>query len=107
MVILPALYTLVQRKVEDLYVSVWYFMASLFWIAVLFLVANLPGVHYGVQQATTNWWYGHNALCLWFTPVRIVAIYYFLSKIIGRPILLYYPSLLGFWSVALFDTHFV
>ncbi len=102
MVILPALYTLVQRKVEDLYVSVWYFMASLFWIAVLFLVANLPGVHYGVQQATTNWWYGHNALGLWFTPVSIGAIYYFLPKIIGRPIRSYNLSLLGFWTLAFF-----
>ncbi len=102
MIILPALFTLAKRKVDHLYVSVWYFGASLFWIAVLFLVANLPGVHYGVQQATTNWWYGHNALGLWFTPVSIGAIYYFLPKIIGRPIRSYNLSLLGFWTLAFF-----
>ncbi len=102
LVILPALFTLANRKVEHLYVSVWYFIASLFWIAVLFLVANLPGVHYGVQQATTNWWYGHNALGLWFTPVSIGAIYYFLPKIIGRPVRSYNLSLLGFWTLAFF-----
>jgi cytochrome c oxidase cbb3-type subunit 1 len=102
LVILPALFTLVNRKVEHLYVSVWYIVAALLWIALLFLVAKLPGVHTGVQQATTNWWYGHNALGLWFTPVAVGAIYYFLPKIIGRPVRSYNLSLLGFWTLAFF-----
>ena len=102
LVILPALYTLADRKVEHLYVSVWYFVASLLWIAVLFLVGNLPGVHVGVQQATTNWWFGHNVLGLWFTPVSVGAIYYFLPKVLGRPVVSYNLSLLGFWTLAFF-----
>jgi len=102
LVILPALYTLVNRKVDHLYVSVWYFVASLLWIAVLFLVGNLPGVHFGVQQATTNWWFGHNVLGLWFTPVSVGAIYYFLPKVLGRPVVSYNLSLLGFWTLAFF-----
>ena len=102
LVILPALFTLVNRKVEHLYVSVWYMVAAMLWIALLFLVAKLPGVHTGVQQATTNWWYGHNVLGLWFTPVSLGAIYYFLPKIIGRPIRSYNLSLLGFWTLAFF-----
>ena len=102
LIILSALYTLVNRRVEHLYVSVWYMIAALLWFAVLFFVANLPGVHTGVQQATTNWWYGHNALGLWFTPVSVGAIYYFLPKIIGRPVVSYNLSLLGFWTLAFF-----
>ena len=102
LVILPVLFTLVNRKVEHLYVSVWYMVAALLWIALLFLVGKLPGVHTGVQQATTNWWYGHNVLGLWFTPVSVGAIYYFLPKIIGRPIRSYNLSLLGFWTLAFF-----
>jgi cytochrome c oxidase cbb3-type subunit 1 len=102
LIILPVLFTLVNRKVEHLYVSVWYIVAALLWIALLFLVAKLPGVHTGVQQATTNWWYGHNALGLWFTPVAVGAIYYFLPKIIGRPVRSYNLSLLGFWTLAFF-----
>ena len=77
LVILPLLFTLSSRKVEHLYVSVWYIVAALLWIALLFLVGKMPGVHTGVQQATTNWWYGHNVLGLWFTPVSVGAIYYF------------------------------
>ncbi len=102
MVIATALFTLVNRRVEQLYVSVWYFIAALLWIALLYVVAKLPGVHFGVQQATTNWWFGHNALGLWFTPVAVGAVYYFLPKIIGRPVRSYNLSLLGFWTLAFF-----
>ncbi len=102
MVIATALFTLVNRRVEHLYVSVWYFVAALLWIALLYVVAKLPGVHFGVQQATTNWWFGHNALGLWFTPVAVGAVYYFLPKIIGRPVRSYNLSLLGFWTLAFF-----
>jgi cytochrome c oxidase cbb3-type subunit 1 len=102
LVIVPVLFTLVNRKVDHLYVSVWYFVAALLWIALLYLVAKLPGVHTGVQQATTNWWFGHNALGLWFTPVSVGAIYYFLPKVIGRPVRSYNLSLLGFWTLAFF-----
>ncbi|NMM10769.1 MAG: hypothetical protein HHJ16_10890 [Polaromonas sp.] len=103
LVILPVLFTLANRKVAHLYVSVWYMVAAMLWIALLFLVGKLPGVHTGVQQATTNWWYGHNVLGLWFTPVSVGAIYYFLPKIIGRPIRSYNLALLGFWTLAFFS----
>jgi cytochrome c oxidase cbb3-type subunit 1 len=102
LVILPALFTLVNRKVDHLYVSVWYMVAAMLWVALLFLVGKMPGVHTGVQQATTNWWYGHNVLGLWFTPIAVGAIYYFLPKIIGRPVRSYNLSLLGFWTLAFF-----
>lgn len=102
MIILPVLFTLVNRKAEHLYVSVWYLVAGLLWVTLLFVVAKLPGVHTGVQQATTNWWYGHNVLGLWFTPVSVGAIYYFLPKIIGRPVRSYNLSILGFWTLAFF-----
>ena len=102
MIVLSVLYTLVNRTAEHLYVSVWYMVAGVLWITLLFLVAKMPGVHTGVQQATMNWWYGHNVLGLWFTPVSVGAIYYFLPKIIGRPVRSYNLSILGFWTLAFF-----
>jgi cytochrome c oxidase cbb3-type subunit 1 len=101
-IISSVFYTLLHRKAHELYVSVWYHIAALLWIALLFTVAKLPGVHFGVQQAMTNWWYGHNVLGLWFTPVALGAIYYFLPKTIGRRVRSYNLSLLGFWTLAFF-----
>ncbi|MCZ2407578.1 MAG: cbb3-type cytochrome c oxidase subunit I [Burkholderiales bacterium] len=101
-IIVPVMYTLVNRKVESLYVTTWYHTAGLLWITLLFIVGKMPGVHFGVQQAAMNWWYGHNVLGLWFTPVAVGAIYYFLPKIIARPIRSYNLSILGFWTLAFF-----
>ncbi len=102
MVGIPMILTLRRRQVKHLYVSVWYMGAALFWFPVLYIVAKLPGVHFGVEQATMNWWFGHNVLGLFYTPLSLAAIYYFLPKIIGRPIQSYNLSLIGFWALAFF-----
>lgn len=99
---LPLVFTLQNRRVEHLYVSIWYMGAALFWFPVLFLVGNMPAIHIGVEQATMNWWYGHNVLGLFYTPMALAAVYYFLPKIIGKPIVSYNLSLLGFWGLAFF-----
>lgn len=99
---LPLIMTLVNRRVDHLYVSVWYMGAALFWLPVLFIVAKIPGLHHGVQQAAMNWWFGHNVLGLFYTPLALASVYYFLPKIIGRPIQSYNLSLLGFWGLAFF-----
>jgi cytochrome c oxidase cbb3-type subunit 1 len=65
-------------------------------------VAKIPGLHFGMEEATMNWWFGHNVLGLYYTPIALATIYYFLPKIIGRPIQSYNLSLLGFWALAFF-----
>jgi cytochrome c oxidase cbb3-type subunit 1 len=102
LIALPLVFTLVNRRVEHLYVSVWYMACALFWLPVLFVVAKMPGLHGGVQQAAMNWWFGHNVLGLFYTPLALASVYYFLPKIIGRPIQSYNLSLLGFWGLAFF-----
>lgn len=99
---LPLVFTLRRRQVHHLYVSVWYIGAALFWFPVLYIVAKVPGVHFGVEQATMNWWFGHNVLGLFYTPLSIAAVYYFVPKVIGRPVRSYNLSLLGFWTLAFF-----
>jgi cytochrome c oxidase cbb3-type subunit 1 len=99
---IPLVYTLQNRKVDHLYVSIWYMGAALFWFPILFLIGNLPAVHVGVQQAAMNWWFGHNVLGLFYTPMALASVYYFLPKIIGRPVQSYNLSLLGFWTLAFF-----
>jgi cytochrome c oxidase cbb3-type subunit 1 len=99
---IPLVLTLINRKVDHLYVSIWYMGCGLFWFPVLFLVANIPVLHKGVEQATMNWWFGHNVLGLFYTPLALASVYYFLPKVIGRPVQSYNLSLLGFWGLAFF-----
>lgn len=102
MIGLPLVFMLQRRNVHHLYVSVWYMGAALFWFPVLYIVAKIPGVHFGVEQATMNWWFGHNVLGLFYTPLSLATIYYLLPKVIGKPVQSYNLSLLGFWTLAFF-----
>ena len=97
--------TFAGRKPEHVYVSQWYMFGALFWfpwlyatVQVLLLIMPVKGV----TQASINWWFGHNVLGLWFTPVGLATVYYLLPKVIGRPIYSYYLSIVGFWTLALF-----
>ncbi len=102
MIGVPLVLMLPRSRVGHLYVSVWYLGAALFWFPVLYVVAKIPGLHVGVEQATMNWWYGHNVLGYFFTPMALGCIYYFVPKVIGRPVQSYDLSLLGFWTLAFF-----
>jgi len=98
----PLILTVRRRQVKHLYVSVWYLSAALLWFPLLYAVANAPGVHFGVEQATMNWWYGHNVLGFWFTPLGLATTYYLIPKILGTPLYSYNLSLVGFWTLAFF-----
>lgn len=97
---IPLLATLARRTVDHLYVSVWYVIGAFLWFPVLFLVGNWP--FGGVESAAVNWFYAHNALGLWLTAVNVGAAYYFIPKVLGRPVYSYQLSLLGFWTLAFF-----
>lgn len=98
----PLVMTLMQKRVGHLYVSAWYLIAALVWFPMLFITANVPNLFGGVEQAMLNWWFAHNVLGLWMTPLGLAAAYYFIPKIIGKPIHAYGLSLIGFWALALF-----
>jgi cytochrome c oxidase cbb3-type subunit 1 len=94
-----------HRRSEHVYVSQWYIMAAFFWLPWLYIVAQamilwVPAR--GTVQAITNWWFGHNALGLFFTPLAVASTYYMLPKVLGKPIHSYYLSVIGFWTLAIF-----
>ncbi|MFW5883452.1 MAG: cbb3-type cytochrome c oxidase subunit I [Verrucomicrobiota bacterium] len=93
------------RRTRHVYVTQWYLLGALFWFPWLYIVAQtmilwIPAR--GTVQSITNWWFAHNVLGLWLTPIGVGAAYYLIPKVLGRPIHSYYLSLLGFWSLALF-----
>ncbi len=93
------------RRGEHTYVSQWYLLAALFWFPWLYSVAQIMLVFsptVGVIQSLTNWWFAHNVLGLWFTPIGIAASYYFIPKVLGKAIHSYHLSVVGFWALAFF-----
>lgn len=99
--LIASLTMLGNRASKHLYISVYYIIAAFVWIFALLLVAYVPDFDTTVQGGM-NWWYAHNALGLWFTPICLAAAYYLIPKVTGRPIYSYSLSLLGFWTLALF-----
>ncbi len=93
------------RQSDHIYVSQWYLLAAFFWLPWLYTISQIMLIFEpatGVVQAITNWWFAHNVLGLWLTPIALGAIYYLIPKVLGRPIYSYYLSIIGFWSIALF-----
>lgn len=98
---LPLFATLAQREVSHLYVSVWYALGAFIWFPIIYVIGILP-IYTGAEHAAANWFYAHNALGFWLTAISLAAVYYFLPKILGRPVYSYQLSLLGFWALAFF-----
>lgn len=103
LVIINVMMTFARRTEKELYVSAWYFIGALLTAPVIYIVGNqflLPtNPISGVNDAVVNWFYGHNILGYWFTPVGIGAVYYLLPKMVGAPIWSHRLSMIGFWVI--------
>jgi cytochrome c oxidase cbb3-type subunit 1 len=53
----------------------------------------------GVQDAMTQWWYGHNAVGFFLTAGFLGMMYYFVPKRAERPVYSYRLSIVHFWSL--------
>jgi cytochrome c oxidase cbb3-type subunit I len=94
-------------RAKHLYVSQWYLFAALFWFPWFFSVAQILlffAPVRGTLQSLVNAWYVHNVYGLWLTPVALAASYYFLPKLLGKPIHTYYLASFGFWWLAIFSS---
>ncbi|MBT8494860.1 MAG: cbb3-type cytochrome c oxidase subunit I, partial [Deltaproteobacteria bacterium] len=100
-----AIKMLIERRVKHLYVTQWYLLGATLWFPILYVAATVlihsPAAS-GVLNGSANWWFAHNVLGLWLTPIGLGTAYYLIPKVIGRPIHSYYLSILGFWTLALF-----
>ncbi|MBR0753367.1 cytochrome-c oxidase, cbb3-type subunit I [Bradyrhizobium jicamae] len=105
--------TLARRKEPHIYVSNWYYMAFILVVAILHIVNNLAmplsfgsaksySAFSGVQDAMTQWWYGHNAVAFFLTAGFLGMMYYFLPVQSGRPIFSYRLSIISFWGITFF-----
>ncbi len=100
--------TIVKRNEEQMYVSLWFMLASVVGVAILYLVnsAAVPvslfksySAYAGANDANVQWWYGHNAVAMVLTAPPLAVFYYFLPKSTGVPIFSHRLSIVAFWSL--------
>ena len=105
--------TLARRKEPHIYVANWYYLAFILVVAMLHIVNNLAvpvswagvksySLFSGVQDAMTEWWYGHNAVAFFLTSGFLGMMYYYMPKRAERPIYSYRMSIISFWGITFF-----
>ena len=102
--------TLRRRSQPHIYVANWFYLAFILVTAVLHIFNNLAmpvdmfslksySAFSGVQDAMTQWWYGHNAVGFFLTAAFLGMMYYFVPKQAGRPVYSYRLSIIHFWAL--------
>ena len=102
--------TIVTRREPHIYVANWFYLSFIVTIAMLHVVNNLAipvsflgsksySAFAGVQDALTQWWYGHNAVGFFLTAGFLGMMYYFIPKQANRPVYSYRLSIVHFWSL--------
>ena len=102
--------TIIKRKEPHIYVANWFFLSFIVTVAMLHLVNNAAvpvsflgvksySAFAGVQDALTQWWYGHNAVGFFLTAGFLGMMYYFVPKQANRPVYSYRLSIIHFWAL--------
>ncbi|MEN8929498.1 MAG: cytochrome-c oxidase, cbb3-type subunit I, partial [Flavobacteriales bacterium] len=100
--------TILKRRVQHLYVAIWFYIATFVTVAVLHIFNSLAipvdftksySLFAGVQDALIQWWYGHNAVAFFLTTPFLGLMYYFVPKAANRPVYSYRLSIIHFWSL--------
>jgi cytochrome c oxidase cbb3-type subunit I/II len=101
-------WTLAKRNEKSLYVGIWFYIATIVTITMLYVVNHLSiptsfthsyPIFGGVQDALVQWWYGHNAVAFFLTTPMLGIMYYFIPKAANRPVYSYRLSIIHFWSL--------
>lgn len=101
-------WTLAIRREKTLYVAIWFYIATIVTVAMLYIVNHLQiptsllhgyPIFGGVQDALVQWWYGHNAVAFFLTTPILGIMYYFMPKAAERPVYSYRLSIVHFWSL--------
>ncbi|ADE54482.1 cytochrome-c oxidase, cbb3-type subunit I [Coraliomargarita akajimensis] len=101
-------WTLAKRNEKSLYVAIWFYIATIVTVTMLYVVNHLSlptslthsyPIFGGVQDALVQWWYGHNAVAFFLTTPILGIMYYFVPKAANRPVYSYRLSVIHFWSL--------
>jgi len=100
--------TIAIRRERHLYVSIWFYIATIIAVGVLHIGNSLAvpyslwgsyPIYAGAKDALIQWWYGHNAVAFVLTTPFLGIMYYYLPKAAERPVFSYRLSILHFWTL--------
>jgi cbb3-type cytochrome c oxidase subunit I len=91
--------TMRDRTEEGLFVSLWYFLAGLYWMVGLFVAGNIPNL-YGAASQIQSSFFVSGIVELWLVGVGVGTAYYLVPKITENPLFNRQLALIGFWSLA-------
>lgn len=100
--------TVMQRKIQHIYVANWFFAAFIIAVAILHILNSLAipvsltksySIYAGSIDAMVQWWYGHNAVGFFLTAGFLGIMYYFVPKQADRPVYSYRLSVVHFWAL--------
>ena len=105
-------FTIATRNTKEIYISNWYILGAFIWTSVLVTLSYIPFYQWGLGQSVMQGYYMHNGVGMWFTPFVLGTTYYFLPKLLNKPIYSYSLGILAFWTQMIFYTmigahHFV
>lgn len=110
LLIVNIIMTIVDRKEQSLYVTVWYYVGTLVWTAGFYPIGNVmwrpeTGALAGIADPILQWFYGHALPGLLLTPLAVGAAYYVVPRVARTPLNSHTLSLVGFWTLVAFYTH--
>ena len=94
--------TILHRKTKGIYITAWFFAAYILMFATTIVIGSDALGWSGIQQAYMTWWYAHNILGLWITPVAAALAYYIIPKTTGNPLYSHRIGHIHFWALAAF-----
>lgn len=94
--------TVAERSTREIYISNWYILAAGIWTLTLVVISYLPWYQHGLSETVIQGYYMHMGVGMWFTPMVLGLTYYFLPKLLNKPIYSYSLGVLAFWTQMVF-----
>lgn len=91
--------TAMAHREPRLYVSVYYFVAALWWLLFSYVIGSL-GFFQGTDLALANRFAEGGVLFMWVLPAGIGIAYYLIPKLANSPLFSERLAMIGFWTQA-------
>lgn len=91
--------TALAHREPHVYISVWFFVAAVWWLLFSYVVGSLSGFR-GTDLELANRFAEAGVLFLWVIPAGLGIAYYLIPKLTGAPLYSARLAVISFWTMA-------